>query len=80
MIVKSFELDKINCRKNFFFLFYGANQGHKNKIIDEKFKVNFSESTYYYDENDILLNENNFFMNKFDLQNHTKVFQFILLT
>jgi len=61
MIVKSFELDKINCRKNFFFLFYGANQGHKNKIIDEKFKVNFSESTYYYDENDILLNENNFF-------------------
>jgi len=63
MIIKNFELDKINYKKNFFFLFYGENQGHKNKIIDDKFKINFPDNTYYYDESDILNNDDNFFSN-----------------
>ena len=63
MIVKNFEQDKIDYKKNNFFLFYGENQGYKDQVIDEKFKKNFLKSTYYYDEIDILNNENNFFNN-----------------
>ena len=61
MIIKSFELNKINFKSKYFFLLYGVNQGHKNQIIEEKFKKSFSENIYYYDENEILNNEDNFF-------------------
>ena len=61
MIVKSFELGKIKI-KNSFFLFYGENQGHKNEII-KKFQIKYTESTYYYDESEILTNKENFFNN-----------------
>ena len=63
MIIKSFELNKINFKSKYFFLLYGVNQGHKNQIIEEKFKKSFSENIYYYDENEILNNEDNFFNN-----------------
>ena len=63
MILKSFELEKIKIEDKNFFLFYGENQGHKNQIIEEKFKKKYKENTYYYDENEILNNENNFFNN-----------------
>ena len=39
MIIKSFEINKIDYKENFF-LFYGNNQGHKNQRIEEKFKKN----------------------------------------
>ena len=39
MILKSFEIEK-KIVNNKFFLFYGENQGYKNKIIEEKFKKN----------------------------------------
>ena len=60
MIIKNFELNKINYKKRFF-LFYGENQGHKEEIIEEKFKKKYSECTYYYDESEILNNKENFF-------------------
>jgi len=63
MIFKSFEIEKIKIEDKNFFLFYGENQGHKNQIIEEKFKKKYKENTYYYDENEILNNENNFFNN-----------------
>ena len=63
MIIKSFELNKIDYSKNKFFLLYGENQGHKNQIIDEKIKKIYSESTYCYDENEILNNQEDFFSN-----------------
>ena len=63
MIIKSFELSKINYKNNNFFLFYGKNQGHKNQIIEEKFKKSLSESIYTYDESEILNNQDNFFNN-----------------
>tara|TARA_B100000767_G_scaffold228488_1_gene218824 strand:- start:728 stop:1723 length:996 start_codon:yes stop_codon:yes gene_type:complete len=63
MILKSFEIEKIKIGDKNFFLFYGENQGHKNQIIEEKFKKKYKENTYYYDENEILNNENNFFNN-----------------
>ena len=62
MIVKSFEFERIKY-KNKFFLFYGENQGHKNQLIDEKFKKKYLESFYNYDENDILNNQEVFFNN-----------------
>ena len=63
MIVKSFELNKIDYKKINFFLFYGENQGHKKEIIEEKFKKNFLESTYTYEESEVLNNQEGFFNN-----------------
>ena len=60
MIVKSFELDKKKL-ENSFFLFYGENQGHKNEIIKNKFKIRYLDSTYNYDEGEILADEVGFF-------------------
>ncbi len=62
MIIKSFELDKIKIKNNFF-LFYGENEGLKNEIIKNKFQIKYKESTYNYDENEILINKENFFNN-----------------
>ena len=33
MIIKSFEISKINFNKNNFYLLYGENEGYKNQII-----------------------------------------------
>ena len=63
MIIKSFELSKIDLKKNSLFLLYGENQGHKNEVIKEKFKELYSENIQHYDENDILSNKENFFNN-----------------
>ena len=62
MIVKSFELDKIKLKKKFY-LFYGENQGHKNEVIKNKFQINYKESSYKYEENEVLINKENFFNN-----------------
>tara|TARA_B100001175_G_C19470448_1_gene621448 strand:+ start:460 stop:1452 length:993 start_codon:yes stop_codon:yes gene_type:complete len=62
MIIKSFELNKIDYNYKFF-LFYGENQGYKNQIIQEKFKKKYSESSYLYDESEILNNKEDFYNN-----------------
>ena len=62
MIIKSFELDKVKI-KNIYFLFYGENQGLKNEVIKNKFQIKYKESTYNYDENEVLINKENFFNN-----------------
>ena len=62
MIIKNFEINKVDYKKQFF-LFYGNNQGHKNQIIKEKFKKKYSECTYYYDESEIINNKEIFFSN-----------------
>ena len=63
MIIKSFESSKINLKKNNFFLFYGKNEGYKKQIIEEKFKKNYKENIYIYDENEVLQNQDSFFNN-----------------
>ena len=63
MIIKSYELDKLDLKKKQFFLFYGENQGFKSDTIEHKFKKENLENTYHYDENEILKNEENFFNN-----------------
>ena len=58
MIIKSFELNKINLQKNTFILFYGKNEGFKNQA-----RVNLLKDkiiTTKYDEKDILDNTDNF--------------------
>jgi DNA polymerase-3 subunit delta len=61
MIVKHFELNKIDLKKKSFFLFHGENQGLKNEIIEKKFKKNYTDNVYIYDENEVLQNKDNFY-------------------
>ncbi len=61
MIIKSFEFKKINIKEHYFYLFYGENNGLKKELIDTNFKTIFRESTYNYNENDILKDQNKFF-------------------
>jgi len=60
MIVKSFEIKKINNIKNFFLL-YGKNEGHKNQIINNLLKKN--EEIFRYDEQEVLINKDKFIEN-----------------
>ena len=61
MIIKSFELNKINFQENMFYLFYGENDGHKNEVVKINFTKNNSQSLYRYDEDQILNNKDEFF-------------------
>tara|TARA_Y100000996_G_scaffold415231_1_gene408840 strand:+ start:2904 stop:3881 length:978 start_codon:yes stop_codon:yes gene_type:complete len=63
MIIKSFELSKIDLKKNKLILFYGKNNGFKKSATDDlkkKFK-----NILIYDEKEILENKDNFFDNIF---------------
>jgi len=63
MIIKSFELNKINLKKNNIFLLYGENEGLKNNIIKKYFSNEFSNNIYRYEEKEILNNQEIFFDN-----------------
>ena len=57
MIIKYFEINKINLHLNKFILFYGKNEGLKNQAINSLTKKN---QILIYDENEIFDNSNNF--------------------
>ena len=61
MIIKSYELKKLDYKKSTNYLFYGNNLAQINQIIDEKIKPNFLNKIFSYEENEILKNEKNFF-------------------
>ena len=61
MIIKSFELNKINQKNTSYFLFYGENEGHKTDSINNIFNIKSLENTYRYEEKEILDNPENFF-------------------
>ena len=61
MIIKSFEIKKIDQNINNLILFYGKNEGLKNEALDILFKDKNNISNY--DEKEILDNENNFIEN-----------------
>ncbi len=61
MILKSFELNKINLKSQSFFLLYGENEGFKIQIIKENFETKFQGEIQKYDEKEILNNEDIFF-------------------
>ena len=58
MIVKFFDLKKINLDKNKFILFYGKNEGLKNEAINSLIKDKSNIS--YYEEKEILESSDNF--------------------
>ena len=58
MILKNYEINKINQNINHFILFYGKNEGLKNEALDALIKNKNNISNY--DEKEILDNENNF--------------------
>ena len=62
MIIKSYEPNKINLKKNSIYLLYGENEGLKHKVINDTFKE-FLKNNYKYDEKEILNNKENFYNN-----------------
>jgi DNA polymerase-3 subunit delta len=58
MILKNYEINKINQNINHFILFYGKNEGLKNEALDALIKNKNNISNY--DEKEILDNESNF--------------------
>ena len=61
MILKSYEINKINQNKNHLILFYGKNEGLKNEALDILIKNKNNISNY--EEKEILDNENVFIEN-----------------
>ena len=61
MIIKSFEINKINISKNNIILVYGKNEGLKRQLTD-KLSFNF-HVIETYEEKEILDNSNNFLEN-----------------
>jgi len=59
MIIKSFEINKINFKKINFFLLYGENEGFKNEIIKKEFENKFNQNILRYDEKEVLDNKEN---------------------
>lgn len=64
MILKSFELNKIDLQKNKMILLYGKNEGHKNEIISAITKKNKNISNY--EEKEILDNTTQFLESLFN--------------
>jgi len=60
MIIKAFELNKLNINKYNFYLFYGENEGFKNETIKNNFESLYKNQTYRYEEKEILENKDNF--------------------
>jgi DNA polymerase-3 subunit delta len=61
MIIKSFEINKINLDSNNLFLLYGKNEGFKNEVTKNILKNR--NNILYYEEKEILENEDNFVEN-----------------
>jgi len=60
MIIKSFELDKLNSLNLSIHLLYGNNEGIKQDIISNIYIKNFKGEVLKYDEQDILNNKDEF--------------------
>ena len=63
MILKTFDLEKLNFNKYKIFLLYGENQGFKTEVIENIFKKKIDGANYCYEENEVLNNQENFFNN-----------------
>ena len=61
MIVKSFEIEKLNKSNICFYLIYGENVGQKNQIINNFLTEEFKKNIIRYDENEIIQNQEIFF-------------------
>ena len=65
MIIKSYELKKLNLDKNKYILFYGANEGAKIEEINRLKLLNKDKTFINYEEKEILENSENIYNNIF---------------
>ena len=65
MIIKSYELKKLDLNKNKYILFYGANEGAKTEEINRLKLVNKDKTFINYEEKQILENSENIYNNIF---------------
>jgi DNA polymerase-3 subunit delta len=63
VIVKSYSTAKLDIIKNPYILLYGVNEGAKREEIDKLLKNIEKNKIFYYEEKEILDNENNFIEN-----------------
>jgi len=63
VIIKHFEISKIDLKKYNYFLFYGDNEGLKEEVIINLFEINYPNKIHKYEEKEILDNKNRFFEN-----------------
>ena len=63
MIIKSYEINKLEKNDVNLVLLYGDNEGYKQKIIDEFFIKSFDGEIQKYEEDEIFLNYNDFMSN-----------------
>ena len=63
MIIKHFEIPKIDLKKYDYFLFYGDNEGLKEEVIVNLFEINYPNKIHKYEEKEILDNKSGFFEN-----------------
>jgi len=61
MIIKSFELNKLELNNYKFYLFYGDNEGSKEETIKNLFEKEYLNKTHRYEEREILDNVGSFF-------------------
>ena len=65
MIIKSYELKKLDLNKNKYILFYGTNEGAKTEEIDRLKLLNKDKTFINYEEKQILENSENIYNNIF---------------
>ena len=63
MIIKHYEISKIDLKKNNYILLYGDNEGLKEEIIKNNFEKKYTDNIFRYEEKEILDNKINFFDN-----------------
>ena len=61
MIIKSFELNKLELNNHNFYLFYGDNEGLKDETIKNLFEKKYPNKIHRYEEKDVIDNKNQFF-------------------
>ena len=61
MILKTFELSKIDLNNQKFYLFYGDNEGLKEETVKKLFEKKYQDKIHRYEEKEILDNINDFF-------------------
>ena len=63
MIIKSFEINKVNLFDNKFILLHGKNEGLKKELISSLIQKYENDKILKYDEKEILENPDNFYNN-----------------
>ena len=76
MIIKSYDLKKLDLNKNNIILFYGQNSGAKEEEISNILKIKNKLTPHYYEEKEVIENSLNFYneINSNSLFEEEKIF------